>query len=357
MNTVKVGIVGGTGYTGVELLRLIAKHPNATLHTITSRKEAGMRVDALFSSLRGHIDAVFTDTATADLTQCDVVFYATPHGVAMQSAPALLAAGVKVIDLAADFRLQDTAMFEQWYKLPHSCPDLVKEAVYGLPELNRADICQARLIGNPGCYPTTMQLGYAPLLKAGLVEPDSLIANCVSGISGAGKKAEIDFLFTETSDSFKAYGMLGHRHHPETLAQLQRINVMEATQPVALMFTPHLMPVIRGMHSTLYATLNDAGLALEASHPNALQAMFENFYANEPFVDVMPAGSTPDTRSVRASNVLRIAVHRPKKSRTVIVLVVQDNLVKGAAGQAVQCMNLMFGLPETAGLQLIPLLP
>jgi N-acetyl-gamma-glutamyl-phosphate reductase len=357
MNTVKVGIVGGTGYTGVELLRLIAQHPNTVLHTITSRKEAGMRVDALFPSLRGHIDAVFTDTATADLTQCDVVFYATPHGVAMQGAPALLAAGVKVIDLAADFRLQDKALFEQWYKLPHNCPDLLKEAIYGLPELNRTDICQARLIGNPGCYPTTMQLGYAPLLKAGLVEPSSLIANCVSGISGAGKKAEIDFLFTETSDSFKAYGMFGHRHHPETLAQLQRINVMEATQPVALMFTPHLMPVIRGMHSTLYATLNDTGLALDASHPTALQAMFEDFYANEPFVDVMPAGSTPDTRSVRASNVLRIAVHRPKNSRTVIVLVVQDNLVKGAAGQAVQCMNLMFGLVETAGLQLIPLLP
>jgi N-acetyl-gamma-glutamyl-phosphate reductase len=316
-----------------------------------------MRVDALFPSLRGHSDAVFTDTATADLTQCDVVFYATPHGVAMQNAPALLAAGVKVIDLAADFRLQDTAAFEQWYKLSHNCPDLLKEAVYGLPELNRADICQARLIGNPGCYPTTMQLGYAPLLKASLIEPNSLIANCVSGISGAGKKAEIDFLFTETSDSFKAYAMLGHRHHPETLAQLQRINVMEATQPVALLFTPHLMPVIRGMHSTLYATLNDAGLVLEASHPNALQTVFENFYANEPFVDVMPAGSTPDTRSVRASNILRIAVHRPKNSRTVIVLVVQDNLVKGAAGQAVQCMNLMFGLPETAGLQLIPLLP
>jgi N-acetyl-gamma-glutamyl-phosphate reductase len=357
MNTVKVGIVGGTGYTGVELLRLIAQHPKAQLHMITSRKEAGMRVDALFPSLRGHVDAVFSDTATADLKQCDVVFYATPHGVAMQGARDLLASGVKVIDLAADFRLQDTAVFEQWYKLPHSCPDLLKEAVYGLPELNRSAIRQARLIGNPGCYPTTMQLGYAPLLSAGLIEPGSLIANCVSGISGAGKKAEIDFLFTETSDSFKAYGMSGHRHHPETVAQLQRINVLESTQPVKLMFTPHLMPVIRGMHSTLYATLNEAGLALEASSPNALQDKFEAFYANEPFVDVMPSGSTPDTRSVRASNTLRIAVHRPKNTRTVMLLVVQDNLVKGAAGQAVQCMNLMFDLPESSGLDLVPLLP
>ncbi len=356
MNTVKVGIVGGTGYTGVELLRLIAQHPQAQLHMITSRKEAGMRVDALFPSLRGHVNAVFTDTASADLTQCDVVFYATPHGVAMMDTPKLLAAGVKVIDLAADFRLQDTAVFEHWYKLPHACPDILKEAVYGLPELNRDAIKTARVIGNPGCYPTTMQLGYAPLLKAGLIDPASLIADCASGISGAGKKAEIDYLFTETSDSFKAYGMAGHRHHPETVAQLERLNPTSAT-PIDLTFTPHLMPVIRGMHSTLYCTLNAAGMALADADPAALQTVFETFYAQEPFVDVMPAGSTPDTRSTRASNLLRMAVHRQKNSRKVIILVVQDNLVKGAAGQAVQCMNLMFNLPETLGLQLVPVLP
>jgi N-acetyl-gamma-glutamyl-phosphate reductase len=354
-HTVKVGIVGGTGYTGVELLRLIAQHPYAKLHMITSRKEAGMRVDALFPNLRGYVDAVFTDTVTADLSQCDVVFYATPHGVAMQGAPALVAAGVKVIDLAADFRLQDIHVFESWYKMPHSCPELLKEAVYGLPELNRAAIKNARVIGNPGCYPTTMQLGYAPLLTAGLIEPASLIADCASGISGAGKKAEMDYLFTETSDSFKAYGMAGHRHHPETVAQLARIN--RGATPIELVFTPHLMPVIRGMHSTLYATLNAAGLALEASAPHALHKLFEDFYADEPFVDVMPVGSTPDTRSSRASNVLRLAVHRPKNSNKVIVLAVQDNLVKGAAGQAVQCMNLMFGLLETAGLNHVALMP
>lgn len=344
---IKVGIVGGTGYTGVELLRLIAQHPQARLHMITSRKEAGMPVAEMFPSLRGHVSATFTDTATADLTQCDVVFYATPHGVAMADAPKLLAAGVKVIDLAADFRLQDAAAFEHWYKMPHTCTDLLKEAAYGLPELNRAAIGAARLVGNPGCYPTTMQLGYAPLLKAGLIDAGSLIADCKSGVSGAGRKAELGMLFTEAGDNFKAYGLAGHRHHPETVAQLQRLS----TDPVGLVFTPHLVPMIRGMHSTLYARLNAAGQATN------LQTLFEAAYANEPFVDVMPAGSTPDTRSTRASNVLRLAVHRPAGSNLVVILAVQDNLMKGAAGQAVQCMNLMFGLTETAGLMHIAVLP
>jgi N-acetyl-gamma-glutamyl-phosphate reductase len=344
---IKVGIVGGTGYTGVELLRLIAHHPSAKLHMITSRKEAGMPVAEMFPSLRGHVDAVFTDTASADLSQCDVVFYATPHGVAMLDAPKLLAAGVKVIDLAADFRLQDVAVFEQWYKMPHACPDILKEAVYGLPELNRAAISKARVVGNPGCYPTTMQLGFAPLLKAGLIDPSSLIADCKSGVSGAGRKAELGMLFTEASDNFKAYGVAGHRHHPETIAQLQAMS----NESIHLIFTPHLTPMIRGMHSTLYAKLNAQGKAAD------LQAVFEAAYKDEQFVDVMPAGSTPDTRSTRASNMLRIAVHRPQGSDTVVVLVVQDNLMKGAAGQAVQCMNLMFGYPEAAGLMHIPVLP
>ncbi len=344
---IKVGIVGATGYTGVELLRLIAQHPNAKLHRVTSRKEAGMPVADMFPSLRGHVDAVFTDTASADLTSCDVVFYATPHGVAMADAPKLLAAGVKVVDLAADFRLQDAAVFEQWYKMPHTCTDILKEAAYGLPELNRAAIAKARVVGNPGCYPTTMQLGYAPLLKAGLVDADSLIADCKSGVSGAGRKAELGMLFTEAGDNFKAYGVAGHRHHPETVAQLQAMS----KTPIKLLFTPHLTPMIRGMHSTLYAKLNAQGQVAD------LQAVFEAAYRDEPFVDVMPAGSTPDTRSTRASNMLRIAVHRPEQGNMAVILVVQDNLMKGAAGQAVQCMNLMFALPETAGLQHIAVLP
>jgi N-acetyl-gamma-glutamyl-phosphate reductase len=348
---IKVGIVGGTGYTGVELLRLLAVHPDVQLTAITSRKEDGLPVADMFPSLRGRVALAFSSPDKADLKQCDVVFFATPHGVAMEQAPQLLAAGVKVIDLAADFRLKDQASFEKWYKIPHTCPQLLGEAVYGLPELNHAAVKAARLIANPGCYPTTMQLGFYPLLKNELVDATSLIADCKSGVSGAGRKAEIGTLFSEAGDNFKAYGVAGHRHTPETLAQLQRFT----TQKVGLVFTPHLVPMIRGMHSTLYARLS------RDIDDAALQAVFENQYRDCPFVDVMPFGSHPETRSTRGANMLRLALHRPEvdgaPGPTVIVLVVQDNLVKGASGQALQCMNLMFGLPETTGLQQIALLP
>jgi N-acetyl-gamma-glutamyl-phosphate reductase len=347
---VKVGIVGGTGYTGVELLRMLTLHPRAKVTMITSRKEAGTRLDAMFPSLRGRCDLVFSDTATADLTQCDVVFYATPHGVAMADAPKLVPKGVKIIDLAADFRFKDLKTFEQWYKMPHSCPELAAEAAYGLVELNREAIKKARIIGNPGCYPTTMQLGFYPLLKAGIVDAGHLIADCASGVSGAGKKAEIDYLLTEAGDNFKAYGVSGHRHHPETAARLQDMT----SEKVSLLFTPHLTPMIRGMHSTLYARLNAKGLAMTNDQ---LQALFESTYKGEQFIDVMPFGSMPETRTTRGSNTLRIALHRPQNGDTVVVLVVQDNLVKGAAGAAVQCMNVMFGLPENAGLNTLPLSP
>jgi N-acetyl-gamma-glutamyl-phosphate reductase len=348
---IKVGIVGGTGYTGVELLRLLAVHPHAQLTAITSRKEDGLPVADMFPSLRGRVDLAFSSPDKADLKQCDVVFFATPHGVAMAQAPALLAAGVKVIDLAADFRLKNQASFEQWYKIPHTCPELLEQAVYGLPELNRDAVKGASLIANPGCYPTTMQLGYYPLLKAGIVDASALIADCKSGVSGAGRKAEIGTLFSESSDNFKAYGVAGHRHTPETVAQLQRFT----KDKVGLTFTPHLVPMIRGMHSTLYARLT------KDIDNVALQALFEEQYKDAPFVDVMPFGSHPETRSTRGANMLRLALHRPDvdgvPGNIVIVLVVQDNLVKGASGQAVQCMNLMFGLDETAGLQQIALLP
>jgi len=344
---IKVGIVGGTGYTGVELLRLLAAHPDAELTAITSRKEDGLPVSDMFPSLRGSVDLAFSSPDKADLTACDVVFFATPHGVAMAQAPALLAAGVKVIDLAADFRLKDQATFEKWYKIPHTAPELIEEAVYGLPELNREDIKGARLIANPGCYPTTMQLGFYPLLKAGIVDASSLIADAKSGVSGAGRKAEIGTLFSEASDNFKAYGVHGHRHTPETSAQLARFT----DQEVGLIFTPHLVPMIRGMHATLYARLT------KEIDDTALQALFEDAYKDSAFVDVMPFGSHPETRSTRGSNMLRLALHRPEGGNTVVILVVQDNLMKGAAGQAVQCMNLMFGLDETTGLKQIALLP
>ncbi|MGZ5202237.1 MAG: N-acetyl-gamma-glutamyl-phosphate reductase [Telluria sp.] len=344
---IKVGIVGGTGYTGVELLRLLAVHPQVELTAITSRKEDGLPVADMFPSLRGRVNLAFSSPDKADLSSCDVVFFATPHGVAMAQAPELLKAGVKVIDLAADFRLKDQAAFEKWYKIPHTAPELLEEAVYGLVELNREQIKAARLIANPGCYPTTMQLGLYPLLKAGVIDAGNLIADCKSGVSGAGRKAEIGTLFSESSDNFKAYSVAGHRHTPETSAQLQRFT----DQKVGLIFTPHLVPMIRGMFSTLYAKLTrDIDNA-------ALQALFEEQYKDSQFVDVMPFGSLPETRSTRGSNMLRIALHRPENGDTLVVLVVQDNLVKGASGQAVQCMNLMFGLPEETGLQQIALLP
>lgn len=347
---IKVGIVGGTGYTGVELLRLLAQHPSVELRVITSRKETGLAVADLYASLRGRVDVAFSDPASAPLTECDVVFFATPHGVAMAQARALLDAGVKVIDLGADFRLRDLAEFERWYKMPHACPDLLEEAVYGLPEIHREELRKARLVGMAGCYPTSVQLGYMPLLEpaAGdLVDPVSLIADCKSGVSGAGRGAAVANLLAEAGDSFKAYGVSGHRHWPEIRQGLTQI----ASRPVQLSFVPHLVPMIRGIHATLYIRLRPHALDFD------FQALYEQRYADEPFVDVMPAGSMPETRSVRASNMIRMAVHRLPDSDLLAILVVEDNLVKGASGQAIQVMNILFDRPETEGLTQIAILP
>lgn len=343
-NKIKVGIVGGTGYTGVELLRLLATHPGTEIACITSRGEAGQRVSDMFPSLRGYIDLPFTDPAQADMAGCDVVFFATPNGIAMQQTRALLDAGVRVIDLAADFRIQDVAVWEKWYGMTHACPDLIAEAVYGLPELNRDRIGAARLVANPGCYPTAVQLGFLPLLKAGVVDASHLIADAKSGVSGAGRKAETHILFAEAGDNFKAYGVAGHRHLPEISQGLTGM----CGQDTGLTFVPHLTPLIRGIHATLYARL---------TRDVDVQALFEEQYCNERFVDVLPPGSHPETRSVRGSNQCRVAVHRPGNGDTVVVLSVIDNLVKGAAGQAVQNMNIMFGFAETTALEIVPLLP
>lgn len=341
---IRIGIVGGTGYTGVELLRILAQHPQAQLVAITSRKEVGMPVAEMFPSLRGAVDLRFSDPKDAGLAACDLVFFATPNGIAMTQAQALLSGGVKVIDLAADFRIKDIAVWEKWYGMTHACPELVEEAVYGLPEANRDAIKGARIVANPGCYPTATQLGFLPLIEAGAVDDQHLVADTKSGVSGAGRKAETHILFAEASDNFKAYGVAGHRHLPEVRQGLARA----AGHEVGLTFVPHLVPMIRGIHATLYGRLTKAV---------DLQALFEKRYADEPFVDVLPSGSEPDTRSVRASNHCRIAVHRPQGGDMVVVLSVIDNLVKGAAGQAIQNMNLMFGLPETTGLMQVPVLP
>ncbi len=344
-NRVRVGIVGGTGYTGVELLRLMSSHPGVDVVSITSRAERGMRVDALFPNLRGHVDLAFSAPEEAGLGRCDAVFFATPHGVAMESAPGLLEAGVRVLDLSADFRLRDSVQWERWYRHAHVSPGLLDEVVYGLPEHRREQIRNARLVAVPGCYPTAIQLGFIPLLEAGLIRPDSLIASAASGVSGAGRQANVDNLLTEVADSMKAYSVPGHRHLPEIEQELSAV----AGETVQLSFVPHLAPMIRGIHATLFARLTTQDVDL--------QALFESRYAGEPAVDVMPAGSHPQTRSVRGANLCRLAVHQPQGRDTVVVLSAIDNLVKGAAGQALQAFNIMFGFDESLGLRQVALLP
>lgn len=344
---IKVGVVGGTGYTGVELLRLLARHPGVELTAITSRGEAGMAVSDMFPSLRRRVSLKFVTPQDAALEKCDAVFFATPNGIAMKQAAELVAAGVRVIDLAADFRIRDVAEWQKWYGMDHAAPELVAEAVYGLPEVNREQIRSARVLANPGCYPTAVQLGFLPLIEAGLIDTAQLIADAKSGVSGAGRKAEVHTLLPEAADTFKAYGVPGHRHLPEIRQGLS----LAAGAPVGLTFVPHLTPMIRGIHATLYGRLRPGVDAFD------LQGVFERRYQGEAFVDVMPAGSHPETRSVRASNLCRIAVHRPQGGDIVVVLSVIDNLVKGAAGQAVQNLNIMFGMDEEAGLDIVPVSP
>jgi N-acetyl-gamma-glutamyl-phosphate reductase len=342
---VTVGIVGGTGYTGVELLRLLATHEGVEVAVITSRAECGRRVDDLFPNLRGYYNLVYTEPDAQALAACNIVFFATPHNVAMNLVPEILAAGSRVIDLSADYRIRDADLWSRWYGEPHASPELLSEAVYGLPELNREKIAAAQLVACPGCYPTSVELGFMPLLARGLVDPQHLIASSASGVSGAGRQAKIDNLLSEVSDSFKAYGVNGHRHLPEIEQGLSDM----AGQQVQVTFVPHLLPIVRGIHSTLYAQLQGG--------QEDLQALYEDWYAKEPFVDVLPAGVFPQTRTVKGANRCQISVAVPQGRDTVVVMAAIDNLVKGASGQAVQVMNIMLGLDEEAGLQQIGLLP
>lgn len=348
MAKIKVGIVGGTGYTGVELLRILANHPYVDLQVITSRSEAGLPVSNLFPNLRNYMDIQFSEPDVNALKNCDLVFFATPNGVAMKMVPELIEAGVKVIDLAADFRIKDIAVWEQWYGMSHACPDYVAQAVYGLPEINREAIKQARLIANPGCYPTAVQLGFLPLIENQLIKTDFLVADCKSGVSGAGRGANVGTLLCESSESFKAYAVPGHRHLPEIRQGLEQTHKAD----VDLTFVPHLTPMIRGIEATLYAKVK-----ADAAGIDDIQTMFEQRYQNEPFVDILPSGSHPETRTVKGSNLCRIAIHQPQDNDTIVVLSVIDNLVKGAAGQAVQNMNIAFDLDEKAGLNIVPLMP
>ncbi len=343
----RIGIVGGTGYTGVELLRLLAQHSDVEVVAITSRAEAGRRVDALFPNLRGSYDLVFSEPEVALLADCDLVFFATPHNVAMNLVPELLEAGTRVVDLSADYRIRDAALWSRWYGEAHASPQLLPEVVYGLPERFRSDIASARLVACPGCYPTAIQLGFIPLLEAGLVDPAHLIASAASGASGAGRQAKIDNLLSEVSGSFKAYGVSGHRHLPEIEQGLAEVQ----GGPVSLTFVPHLLPMVRGIHATLFARLTG-----EADVP-ALQELFSERYRDEPFVDVLPAGMYPQTRTVKGANQCQLSLAVPQGRDTVVVMSTIDNLVKGASGQAVQNMNIMLGLPEHSGLTQVGLLP
>ncbi len=344
---IKVGIVGGTGYTGVELLRILADHPEADVRCITSRSEAGVPVAEMYPNLRGHYDLAFSEPDNRELASCDLVFFATPHGVAMESVPELLDAGTRVVDLSADFRIRDLDVWARWYGMPHTSPEWAEKAVYGLPEVAREQIREAALVANPGCYPTAVQLGFLPLLENNLVDTSRLIADAKSGASGGGRQGKIPMLHGEVGESFKAYGASGHRHLPEIRQGLTDA----AGSAVGVTFVPHLIPMVRGIEATLYAQLHDS------SDFDRLQALFEERFRDEPFVDVMPFGSHPETRSVRGANLCRMALHRQEDSNMVIVSSVIDNLVKGAAGQAVQNMNIMFGLDEGMGMNSPALLP
>lgn len=345
MRQVKVGIVGATGYTGAELLRLLYAHPYAEPVVITSRAQAGTKAADCFHHLRGVCHLAFSTPDSARLFQCDVVFFAAPHGVCMEKAAQFLAKGIKIIDLSADFRLKDPGVFQQWYRLKHSAPDLLARAVYGLPEFYRDAVAKADLVACPGCYPTAVQIGFKPLLEAKAVVLSSLIADVKSGLSGAGREGKTAYLMAETGESFKAYAVSGHRHLPEIEQGLSAVS----GEAVQCTFVPHLVPMVRGIEATLYACLKTPDIDI--------QALYENAYQNEPFIDVMPPGSHPETRSVRGANMLRIALYRVSNPNMAVISVVEDNLLKGASGQAVQCMNLMFGFPETTGLTQTALLP
>lgn len=343
-----VGIIGASGYTGVELARLLAGHPEIHLTVATSRKYAGKQLAEVFPNLRKRVN-VRCENLTVDelIDRADFFFTAVPHKTAMDIVPGLLAAGKKVVDLSADYRIHDPAVYEAWYQ-EHSSPQFLAEAAYGLPELYRDRIKTARLTANPGCYPTSAILALAPLLRKGLIDPSTLIIDSKSGTSGAGRAPNVGSLFCEVTDGFKPYKVGGtHRHIPEIEQEL----TAAAGSPVTVTFTPHLLPISRGILSTIYASLTIEGNGTD------VQALYEDTYGDEPFVRVLPAGTPPATQYVRGSNCCDISLQKDMRTGRLIVMSAIDNIVKGASGQAVQNMNLMNGFPETTGLMGAPFFP
>lgn len=343
----KVAVVGASGYTGVELLRILVGHPEVEICCVTSRQHEGLPINQVFPSLSGFCELVCEPLDVAAISQrADLIFTALPHKSAMEVVPDFLAAGCKVIDLSADYRLKDQRVYEQWYQV-HSSPELFAEAVYGLPELYAEQLRSARLIANPGCYPTSVILGLAPLLENQLIDPNSLIVDSKSGVSGAGRGVKLGSLFCEANEGFKAYGIANHRHTPEIEQELAGL----AQAPIRLSFTPHLLPVNRGILSTCYADLH------RYQSTEALLDVYQQRYANERFVRVMPGGQLPNIAHVRGTNFCDIGLVSDQRTGRVIVISAIDNLVKGAAGQAVQNMNLMYGFNAAHGLGIVPTFP
>jgi len=342
---IKVGIIGGSGYTGIELLRIIHQHPNAEAHAITSRALEGRKISEVFPNMHGISELTYLLPDDNRLFECDIVFFATPHGVAMNNAALFLEKNIKVVDLGADFRITNATTWSDWYKMEHTQESLLKEAVYGQPEMKRDAIKDARLVANPGCYPTAVLLALKPLLQNNLIDTSNIIADCKSGTSGAGRIANQATLFCEITESFKPYGVSGHRHFPEIKQEIESMT----ESPVGLTFTPHLLPMSRGIEATIYVDLIDSDIDI--------LACFENAYENEEFVKILPEGVYPETRSVKSSNYCQISVQYVEHSNKLVIMSVIDNLGKGAAGQAIQNMNLMFGLNEQEGLKQIGLLP
>jgi N-acetyl-gamma-glutamyl-phosphate reductase len=342
---IKVGIIGGTGYTGIELIRLLHNHPNADVVFIASRSLNKKRIDSVFPFLAGQSDLCFSLLSDPKLNQCDIVFFATPHGVAMENSQKLIEKNIKVIDLGADFRIQDASKWSKWYAMEHTQTDLLKTAIYGLPENNRKAIKNAKLVANPGCYPTAIQLALKPLIANKLIDLSNIIADCKSGVSGAGKKPNQAILLCEASESIKSYAVGGHRHYPEIKQELEII----AKQKVNITFVPHLVPMIRGILATIYVDLLDPKIDVKQ--------FFINSYKAEKFVTIMEEDAFPETRSVKASNFCQIALKKIPNSNKLVVMSVIDNLVKGAAGQAIQNMNIMFNFDEDTGLKQLGLIP
>ena len=352
MKTKKVAIVGASGYSGEELVKLLLHHPHAELVAVTSRQNAGQTLAQIFPKFASHPKSKtlrFTEPDAKVLAkQADVVFLALPHGVAAEFAVPLLAAGCTVIDLSADFRLKSAEVYKEFYAHDHPAPELLKKSVYGLPEVYRKQIAKASLIASPGCYPTSILLPLIPLLKAGLIKPNGIIADSLSGVTGAGRKAEADYLFCECNESVRPYGVPKHRH----LSEIEQELSFAAKSPVTIQFTPHLIPVNRGILTTLY-------LAPEKHFKNAadlftltgkITECYAKAYGNEPFVRLLDGKALPDTKNVTGTNVIEIAWRLDPRTGRLIVMSAEDNLTKGASGQAVQSMNILCGFAETAGL-------